>query len=231
MVVEGEKTRSVLTFYFLFRSYSSLLSVSHIKFSHMMTRFVVSAKPPDCREVTSSPAAATLISHVHQKKKKQRLWFYGLLLRLRARVRACVCVCVRADPGGVPLRLRCSFHSTGTPTLSRYIVDIRPLTSLYPLIHNIVSAVRLCVGAVQKRARTLAIVRSGAWRMALPAASSNLSPRARGFGGLTPPLSPLSIPPLSPPSTSSRCTQQEYDGERWHKALLTSRRRKKGEQM
>lgn len=50
MVIEGEKTRrSVLTFYFLFRSYSSLLSVSHIKFSHMMTRFVVSAKPPDCR--------------------------------------------------------------------------------------------------------------------------------------------------------------------------------------
>ena len=207
MVVEGEKTRrSVLTFYFLFRSYSSLLSVSHIKFSHMMTRFVVSAKPPDCREVTSSPAAATLISHVHQKKKKKTtsVILRSVVTTARACACVCVCVCVRADPGGVPLRLRCSFHSTGTPTLSRYIVDIRPLTSLYPLIHNIVSAVRLCVGAVQKRARTLAIVRSGAWRMALPAASSNLSPRARGFGGLTPPLSPLAIPPLLPPHALPR---------------------------
>lgn len=115
-----------------------------------------------------------------------------------ARARVHMRVCVRADPGGVPLRLRCSFHSTGTPTLSRYIVDIRPLTSLYPLIHNIVSAVLLCVAAVEKRARTLAIVRSGAWRMALPAGSSNLSPRARGFGFLAPPLppSPLHLPPV-----------------------------------
>ena len=97
MVVEGEKTRrSVLTFYFLFRSYSSLLSVSHIKFSHMMTRFVVSAKPPDCREVTSSPAAATLISHVHQKKKKNNVCDSTVCCYDCARVcvRVCVCVCV-----------------------------------------------------------------------------------------------------------------------------------------
>lgn len=38
--------------------------------------------------------------------------------------------------------LRCLLHSTRTPTLSRYIVDIRPLTSLHPLIHNMVSAER-----------------------------------------------------------------------------------------
>lgn len=119
-----------------FPSYSArtpaLLSVSH-KFFHMMTRFAVSSNPPDCRWMTSLAAATRFfvtyknvyLKHTHrQTHTLQCLWFYDLLCTC-ARARVCVLIL-----HGVPLLLCCLLHSTGTPTLSRYIVDIRPLTSL-----------------------------------------------------------------------------------------------------
>lgn len=52
-----------------------------------------------------------------------------MILRFVVCARACMCVAISH---GVPLLLCCLLHSTGTPTLSLYIVDIRPLTSLIP---------------------------------------------------------------------------------------------------
>lgn len=99
----------------------------------MMTRFAVSSNPPDCRWMTSLAAATRFfvtyknvyLKHTHrQTHTLQCLWFYDLLCTC-ARARVCVLIL-----HGVPLLLCCLLHSTGTPTLSRYIVDIRPLTSL-----------------------------------------------------------------------------------------------------
>lgn len=43
-----------------------------------------------------------------------------------------VCKCVCGDLCSVRLRLLCLLHSNETPTLNRYIVDIRALTSSHP---------------------------------------------------------------------------------------------------
>lgn len=45
-------------------------------------------------------------------------------------------MCVCGDLCSVRLRLLCLLHSNETPTLNRYIVDIRALTSSPALIHN-----------------------------------------------------------------------------------------------
>lgn len=47
-------------------------------------------------------------------------------------IKMCVCKCVCGDLCSVRLRLLCLLHSNETPTLNRYIVDIRALTSSHP---------------------------------------------------------------------------------------------------
>lgn len=97
-----------------------------------------------------------------------------------------VCAVIQRD---VPLGLRCLLHSTRTPPLSRYIVDIRPMTSFNPLIHNIVSAVLPGVGATGGRECATSEMRREAWRIVLAASSSNPSPRACWLGSLAPSFS------------------------------------------
>lgn len=170
--------------------------------------------------MTSSPVSCnSVVSHFQKTPHTQHNVCDSTVCCCRcvygcARVRACVCAVLER---GVPLRLRCMLHSTGTPTLSRYIVDIRPLTSPDPLIHNIVSAARFALVPAGSASSAPPNVRSGAWRIALLAASSNPSPRVRWFGGLAP---PAPTPSSTTSSSSSRRKQRGYDGERWHKAFF-----------
>lgn len=157
---DAKKRACQLTFYFLFCSYSSPFVRSPHMFFHMMPRLVVSSKPPE-----SSLLLRSLQLGYFSLTQKTTY----VILRSVAAVydSACVrgCVCARGDPARraapSPLFVTLDWNAYS----HRYIVDIRPLTSLYPLIHNIVSAARLCVGAGGNRARTPSTVRSllGEW--------------------------------------------------------------------
>lgn len=98
-------------------------------FFHMMAR--------SCRFLKAfrlhRPASPVSCYFSLPKKKIQKKSACDSSVCCRARVRVCARAALKLS---VPLRLRCLLHSTGTPTPSRYIVDIRALTSSNPLIHN-----------------------------------------------------------------------------------------------
>lgn len=114
-VTRRKATKNVpeLTFYFLFSAYPSSPFVRCSNFFHMMESLPCSLILRTTTRLFLPPP---------KKKYNVRDSPVCCVRRLTRRVR------VRARVP-IPLRLRCLFHSTGTPTLSRYIVDIRPLTS------------------------------------------------------------------------------------------------------
>lgn len=136
----GKRRARQLTFSVLFCSYSSPFVRFPQVLSHddSVCRFL---KPSwlqmddfsRCRNSVLCHLQECLFIKTHrQTHTLQCLWFYDLLC---ARARVCVLIL-----HGVPLLLCCLLHSTGTPTLSRYIVDIRPLTS--PILSFTTSLVR-----------------------------------------------------------------------------------------
>lgn len=130
------------TFYFLFRSEISALcpcSAELVSHDGLLESF-----PQSLRTAPSGlPPVSRYFSLLSKGKYKYKRVPVILFV---ARGCAHACDCVRACVLSVPLRPRCLLHSTGTPTLGRYIVDIRSLTSSNPLIHNIVRVACLALG-------------------------------------------------------------------------------------